>query len=436
MLLRATVLLLLLAPCLGEANTLQGGWLSKRSRFRQADCDIVTTVPPNAAATPLPVRLRPVLVPALSYGGLAAMGYGAAKFVAHVQGLSAAFGNPMSFTLMAAIAWPAASMFVEYRLFGGGQRVAMLMGGAPADNDLRALATDIAQRAGLKPPAHVFEIPTNELNAFAAGFGSRDATVAVTSGLRSQLTDAELEAIIAHEIGHIRHSDMQANMHMAVAIAGLGGIYEYGRFLVNLEEDYQRGKTDEDEDDRSSLLPMGCGLMIGGATARMAAHLLQLSMSRTAEYDADRVAAELCGSDAMISALKAIQRDADEKHRRRAIALSYRRRGLKCPPSLRSSPRLSGFRRGAFAHSYISNGAATRHRGKKTPWFRLKNALATHPTTDDRIIALATRYVPPPQLSLTTRGATKRNRRRMGRSATSHGWRPTQSLQRGRSTRR
>merc|ERR1719502_538579 len=155
------------------------------------------------------------------------------------------------------------------------------MGGAPADDDLRALATDVAQRAGLKPPAHVFEIPTNELNAFAAGFGSRDATVAVTSGLRSQLTDAELEAVIAHEIGHIRHSDMQANMHMAVAIAGIGGIYEFGRFLARTDEEYQRSKTDED--DKSSLLPIGYGLMIGGATARMAAHLLQLSMSRTAE---------------------------------------------------------------------------------------------------------------------------------------------------------
>merc|ERR1719231_1473226 len=128
-----------------------------------------------------------------------------------------------------------------------------MMGGAPADAKLTKIAANVAQRAGLEPPAHVFEIPTDELNAFAAGFGTNDATVAVTSGLRRTLSQAELEAVIAHEIGHIRHADMRTSMHVAVAIAGLGGIYEFGRILA---------RSDRDDDDESSAASLGFAMML------------------------------------------------------------------------------------------------------------------------------------------------------------------------------
>merc|ERR1719198_1005963 len=204
-------------------------------------------------------------------------------------------------------------MLVELALFGGGERVGRMMGGMPADERLTELVRDVAVRAGLEPPAHVFEIPTSELNAFAAGFGTDDATVAVTSGIRRTLTDKELEAVLAHEIGHIRHSDMRTSMHVAVVIAGLGGIYEIGRVLARSEPAKSK---DDDEEEGGSVVPLGWAMMAGGIAARVSAHLLQLSMSRSAEYDADAVAAELCGSEAMISALQKIQDVADEKKRR------------------------------------------------------------------------------------------------------------------------
>merc|ERR1711988_105462 len=119
-----------------------------------------------------------------------------------------------------------------------------MMGGAPADAKLTKMVESVALRAGLEPPAHVFEIPTDELNAFAAGFGTNDATVAVTSGLRRTLSGPELEAVIAHEMGHIFHSDMATSMHVAVAIAGLGGIYELGRILARSETE-RRADSDE-----------------------------------------------------------------------------------------------------------------------------------------------------------------------------------------------
>jgi len=335
---------------------------------------------------------RPLLVPALSYGGLAAVAVGTSKVVAMAgYGGAMIMGVSLPVASAAAVAAPALWMFVEYRLLGGGERVAKMMGGMPADERLTELASDVARRAGLKPPAHVFEIPTDELNAFAAGFGTADATVAVTSGLRRALTTTELEAVLAHEIGHIRHSDMRTSMHVAVAIAGLGGIYEIGRVLARSEPS---SRSDDDDDDSGSVAALGWGLMAGGVAARCAAHMLQLSMSRSAEYDADSVAAELCGSEAMISALRKIQRVADEKEKRRGSGWWPKGKAAE-------EPALASFRGGAFSHSYISNGEASdalTKKGKGDWWQGVKTALSTHPTTDSRIAALEKELVRPPHL--------------------------------------
>jgi len=347
----------------------------------------IASAPKNIPAKSARVASRPILVPLLSYGGLGAVCAGASKLVG-VSGYAGAtiFGLSMPVATMAAIAAPAVFLLLEFKFLGGGERVAKSMGGVPADERLTRLASDVAERAGLEPPAHVYEIPTPELNAFAAGFGKGDATVAVTSGLRQKLNDVELEAVIAHEIGHIRHEDMRTNMHVAVAIAGLGGIYEMGRILARTEPSSEK-KKDKD-DDSGSVVPLGLAMMVGGMAARFSAHLLQLSMSRSAEYDADMVAAELVGSDAMISALKKIQDVTDAKKNSR----------VREPV-----PALSSFRGGAFAQSYISSGVATdetdagsKKNGKMSWWEQLLGVFRTHPTTEKRIEALQARYVLPP----------------------------------------
>merc|ERR1719152_1083268 len=127
-------------------------------------------------------------------------------------------------------------------------------------------------------------------------------------------------------------------------------------------------------------------MMLGGLGARFAAHLLQLSMSRTAEYDADSVAAEIVGSEAMISALEKIQATANRQQQLQGD-------GGAAP--------LASFRGGAFAHSYISSGEAsppedeladrkkyaTGRPGSKW-WKGVLTAFSTHPTTESRIAAL------------------------------------------------
>lgn len=319
----------------------------------------------------------------LSYGGLAAAAVGASKLVT-VSGYAGEtiLGMPMPLVTMAAVAAPALIMWVEFHFLGGGERVARMMGGQPADARLVDIASSVARRAGLKAPAHVFEIPTGELNAFAAGFGQADATVTVTSGLRRTLNEKELEAVIAHEIGHIRHSDMRTNMHVAIAIAGLGGIYEIGRFLIESERGANRESSTNDDDDSGSSLPLGMALMTAGITSRIIAQILQLSMSRSAEFDADSVAAELCGSDAMISALAKIQSAAEENNSKRRLSS---RSWSSCE---KVQPALNSFRGGMFAHAYISDGKSDAERRKNGFWSRLSEAFSTHPTTERRIAAL------------------------------------------------
>merc|ERR1719359_286502 len=148
-------------------------------------------------------------------------------------------------------------------------------------------------------------------------------------------------------------------MHAAIAVAGLGGIYELGRMLMDSQRYRERDSNDEDEGSAASLAFL---LMVGGAATRILAHLLQLSISRGAEYDADRVAAELCGADAMISALSKIERRAASAPRDQALSA----------------------RGGAFAHAYISNGPSDTPEEEASAWEKFTRLWSTHPSTADR----------------------------------------------------
>merc|ERR1712227_615428 len=243
----------------------------------------------------------------------------------------------------------------------GGPGVAQSMGGHPADQRLTELAQKAAAAVGVPPPQHVFEIPRREPNAFAAsGFGSSAATVAVTSGLRDLLTTRELSAVLAHEMGHLRHHDVGRNMHVAVAVAGLGGIYETGRILASSRSD----QRDDDTDDSGQYL--GLGLMALGLGAQGVARVVQLCASRGAELRADLAAADAFGAESLITALRKI----DDAASRR-------------PSDLRSDP--AGQQ---MAFAMISDGASPKSDMKPSFFDRIERSLRTHPPIEERIIAL------------------------------------------------
>ena len=263
------------------------------------------------------------------------------------------------------------------------------MGGKPADHELTELAREAAVAVGVAPPKSVYEINAREPNAFAASnLFSRSQTVAVTSGLRSALSTNELKAVLAHEMGHLKHSDVARNMHVAIAIAGMGGVYDMGRMLFDSSSRKKKRSKDDDEKDNSAAV--GLMLMGAGLAAQGLAHGLRLAASRDAELKADRAAAEAFGSDAMISALRKIDSTAANR-----------------PADLRNSA--AGRR---FAFAMISDGEskpaeswredagswmAARPNGDKKggvlngitkAWRKVAKALRTHPPIDDRVAAL------------------------------------------------
>jgi len=298
----------------------------------------------------------------LGVGGITA-GLGAA--------LTAAAGPTAGVALAASVAMPLVVSIVEMIVFGG-PRVARIMGGKPADARLQALVAEVANKASLPPPAHVFSIDTDEMNSFAAGLFHRDRTVAVTRGLRDALTENELKAVVAHEMGHLQYADVSRNMHLAAAAAGLGGIYHAGRALLRTSSSSSSSKKKKNkEDSGGSLATLGLGMMAAGVVTNCGAHLLKLGLGRDAEFRADAVAAELYGPETIASALRKIHRPGAKRDK-------------------------LGARGNAFAHLYIAPeplaaaaAAARAAPPQKRSWWRSwSRVLSTHPSMEERLDAL------------------------------------------------
>ena len=144
------------------------------------------------------------------------------------------------------------------------------------DPALWAMVERLSQRAGLPMP-RVYISPAAAPNAFATGRGPRHAAVCVTAGLRQMLNDDELQGVIAHELSHVKNRDILISTIAAImagAISSLTYMALWGH------------------DDRRSNPLIALLLMI---LAPIAAMLIQLAISRSREFEADRSGAELVG---------------------------------------------------------------------------------------------------------------------------------------------
>ncbi|MGD9511434.1 MAG: zinc metalloprotease HtpX [Geminicoccaceae bacterium] len=158
--------------------------------------------------------------------------------------------------------------------------------------EIHALVAELAQRAGLPMPA-LYLIETDQPNAFATGRDPQHAAVAVTRGLLQSLGRDELAGVIAHELAHIKNRD---TLTMAVAATIAGAIGFLGQFAFFF------GGTRDGE--RTNPL-VAILLMI---FAPLAATIVQMAISRTREFSADRLGAEISGMPrALASALQRIE---------------------------------------------------------------------------------------------------------------------------------
>jgi len=155
--------------------------------------------------------------------------------------------------------------------------------------ELYRMVDRLRQRADLPMPK-VYVTPSDQPNAFATGRNPQNSAVAVTSGLVKLLNKAELEGVIAHELAHIKNRDILTSSIAATLASSITMLTYFGMFFGN-------------RDDRGG----GLSALLMIFLAPLAASLIQMSISRTREFAADRLGAEICGQPrALASALSTL----------------------------------------------------------------------------------------------------------------------------------
>lgn len=227
--------------------------------------------------------------------------------------------------------------------------------------ELVAIVRDLAARAGLPMP-NVYLVDSPHPNAFATGRNPRNAAVAATTGLLKMLDREEVAAVMAHELAHVKNRDTLI-MTLTATIAGaISFLANFGLFFGG------------SSDNRGNLLATILAVLV----APFAALIVQLAISRTREYGADRGAAEIGGNP-------------------RALASAL----AKLHESARRIPNPVALRNPAAASLYIVPAATGRD-----------SLFSTHPNTGNRIAALLALAdelglaAPPPVTGGPRRGAT------------------------------
>ena len=145
--------------------------------------------------------------------------------------------------------------------------------------DLYLLVSRIAQRANIPMPRLAL-IEDGTPNAFATGRNPEHAVVAVTTGILQLLSDAELEGVLAHELGHVVHRDILISSITSVLVQAIMFLSRMAMWVAP-----------RDEEGRSNPL---AGLLIA-IFAPISAMVLQLALSRSREYLADEYSAQITG---------------------------------------------------------------------------------------------------------------------------------------------
>lgn len=208
--------------------------------------------------------------------------------------------------------------------------------------DLYRMVRDLAGRAGLPMP-RVFIMENEQPNAFATGRNPENAAVAVTTGLLNYLGRDEVAGVIAHELAHVKNRDTLIMTITATIAGAISMIAQFGMFFGG------------HRNNNNGFGIIGTLAMV--ILAPIAAMLVQMAISRTREYSADRMGAMILGSPApLMSGLVKIENAAHQIPN----------------PSAENNP--------ATAHMFIINPLTGGH-----GW---DNLFATHPSTENRIAAL------------------------------------------------
>jgi len=222
----------------------------------------------------------------------------------------------ITFAVLVCIA--GASLYKYFALRSGGRAVVEMLGGRQIDPGTQVLAErrllnvveEMAIASGIRVPA-VYRIDESGINAFAAGFGTDDAVVCVTSGTLEYLNREELQGVIGHEFSHLLNGDSRLNLRLIALLNGILFIGIVGRLLL-------RGGANSGGRRDSNAMPLivlGVGLLVIGYAGTFCGNLIKAAVSRQREFLADAASVQFTRNPGGIAnALKKIGGSASGSH--------------------------------------------------------------------------------------------------------------------------
>ena len=268
--------------------------------------------------------------------------------LAFLTGIFVAMGALIGGTTGMLIAFAVALAMNLFSLWQSDKMVLRMYGAQEVDaasgGEYYAIVRDLAAKAELPMP-RVYVMNNPQPNAFATGRSPSNAAVCASTGLLEMLSPEEVAGVMAHELAHVKNYD---TLTMAVAASIGGAVSMLAQYL-------QFGALFGG--NRGNNNPLGwIGMLAAIIVAPLAAMLVQMAVSRSREYQADRLGAMICGNPKWLaSALQKIEHYA---------------RGIRNEPA-EEAP--------ATAHLFIINPLTGEG---------MDNLFSTHPNTQNRIAAL------------------------------------------------
>ena len=199
----------------------------------------------------------------------------------------------LAFTTLATLAVIGlGSLYRLASLRGGGDAVALQFGGTPVPHDtsdaslrrLRNVVEEISIASGVPVPGLYVMENEAAINAFAAGYSSSDAAIAVTRGALDRLNRDELQGVIAHEFSHVANGDMRLNIRLMGVLFGILMISLIGRKVL-----YLGGSRDR---NAAAVMMAALVALVVGSIGMFFGRMIKASVSRSRERLADASAVQ------------------------------------------------------------------------------------------------------------------------------------------------